>query len=116
VDHHRHEALVAYDAGTGEAAGTARFVRLPDDPGAAEVALTIIDEWQGVGVGTELMTRLVDRAREEGVTQFVGHVLAENGPMLLLLARIGHTERRPEGSGTVAVRGRLADAPLRAAA
>lgn len=116
VDHHCHEALVAYDAGTGEPAGDARYVRLPDDPATAEAAVTIIDDWQGVGLGTELMTRLTDRAREEGVTRLVGHVLAENRPMLRLLARIGDAEQHPEGGGAVEVRLALPGGPLRSAA
>jgi N-acetylglutamate synthase-like GNAT family acetyltransferase len=54
VDHHDHEALVAFDAETGDGVGVARFVRL-DDGTSAEAAVTVIDEWQGRGVGTALV-------------------------------------------------------------
>ena len=116
VDHHRHEALVAYDASTGEGVGTARFVRLPGDGTTAEAAVAIVDDWQGAGLGSELMSRLTERAREEGVTQLSGHVLAENRPMLRLLARLGDAEHRPEGGGAVEVRVAVPRDRLRSAA
>ena len=53
VDHHDHEALGALDAETGEGIGIARFVR-GADPTRAEAAVTVIDAWQGRGVGTAL--------------------------------------------------------------
>jgi RimJ/RimL family protein N-acetyltransferase len=116
VDHHGHEALIAFDASTGDGVGTARYVRLPEDQGTAEVAVTIIDDWQGIGLGRELLGRLAERARQEGVTEFSGIMLAENRPMLRLLERVGDAERRPDGNGTLEVRVRLPRGPLRSAA
>src|SRR4051794_27172627 len=69
VDHRDHEALVAV-ADDGDGPGVARFVRLPDDPTAAEVAVAVRDDWQGRGVATGLLHALVERAREEGITRF----------------------------------------------
>jgi GNAT superfamily N-acetyltransferase len=77
VDHHAHEALIGFDARSREPVGVARFVRT-DDPAYAEVAVTVIDDWQGRGVATALLARLVARAREEGITHFVALVLSEN--------------------------------------
>jgi RimJ/RimL family protein N-acetyltransferase len=116
VDHHCHEALIAFDASTGDGVGTARYVRLPGNEATAEVAVTIIDDWQGIGLGRELLGRLAERAGQEGVSQLSGIVLAENRPMLRLLERVGDAERRPEGNGTVEVRVRLPRQPLRSAA
>jgi RimJ/RimL family protein N-acetyltransferase len=65
VDHHDHEALGALDHPGGRGVGIARYVRDADDPQAAEIAVTIIDDWQGRGLGTELVARLSDRARCE---------------------------------------------------
>jgi len=53
VDHHDHEALGALDRGSGHGVGIARYIRDADDPQAAEIAVTIVDEWQGRGLGTE---------------------------------------------------------------
>jgi RimJ/RimL family protein N-acetyltransferase/nucleotide-binding universal stress UspA family protein len=98
VDHHDHEALVAVDPGSGETdiVGVARFIRVDHD--AAECAIVVADDWQGRGVATELLDRLVDRARDEGVERFIALVLAENAEALRLLERLGDTERRRVGS------------------
>ena len=69
IDHYDHEALLAL-APTGEAVGVARWVRLADRPDAAEVAVTVADDWQGRGVATELLHRLVARARKLGIDHF----------------------------------------------
>ena len=63
VDHHDHEAIGALSAADGRGVGIARYVRDADDPQAAEIAVTVVDDWQGRGLGTELLSRLSDRAR-----------------------------------------------------
>ena len=70
IDHHNHEALAAIDPVDGRGLGVARYIRHVDDPDAAEVAVTIVNEWQGPGGGTKLLSLLVDRGRQEGVQQF----------------------------------------------
>jgi RimJ/RimL family protein N-acetyltransferase len=78
VDHHDHEALAALNHADGRGVGIARYIRHADDPHAAEVAITIVDDWQGRGLGTELMTRLSDRARREGIHRFTALVAEDN--------------------------------------
>jgi RimJ/RimL family protein N-acetyltransferase len=99
VDHHTHEALAALDAADGEPLGVARYVRAKDDPRVAEVAVAVVDEWQGRGLGTELLSELAVRAREEGIEHFSAFVLQENRPMLELLEELGdvHVVRRDGG-------------------
>jgi len=89
VDHHDHEALGALDPASGRLVGVARYVRDADDPQAAEIALTIADDWQGRGLGTELLDRLSHRAREEGIRRFTAVMASENVPMGMLLHRVG---------------------------
>jgi hypothetical protein len=48
VDHHDHEALIAVGA-EGTLVGVARSVRSHGDPQVAEAAVTVADDWQGVG-------------------------------------------------------------------
>jgi hypothetical protein len=55
----------------------ARFIRNAE-PHEAEVAVTVVDHWQGRGVATALLDRLVIRAREEGITHFLAVVLSDN--------------------------------------
>jgi RimJ/RimL family protein N-acetyltransferase len=94
VDHHDHEALLALDA--DDVVGVARFVRV--NRNVAECAIVVADHWQGRGVATELLDRLVERAREENVERFTALVLAENAEALRLLERLGDTEQRRVGS------------------
>jgi RimJ/RimL family protein N-acetyltransferase len=57
VDHHDHEAIGALSAADGRGVGIARYVRDTNDPRSAEIAVTIVDDWQGRGLGTELLAR-----------------------------------------------------------
>jgi GNAT superfamily N-acetyltransferase len=78
VDHHAHEALVALNPVDGRGLGVARYIRPAEDPAGAEVAVTVIDEWQRRGLGTELLNRLTDRARQEGIRHFTALVSSDN--------------------------------------
>ena len=85
VDHHDHEALGAVSQADGRGVGIARYVRDAEDPQAAEIAVTIVDDWQGRGLGTELLTRLSGRARCEGIHRFTALVAEDNRAMAGLL-------------------------------
>jgi RimJ/RimL family protein N-acetyltransferase len=89
VDHHDHEALGAVSAPHGHGVGVARFVRVVDDPHAAEIAVTVVDEWQGRGLGGVLLDRLAQRAQEEGLDRLVAHTSVDNTAMTALLQRMG---------------------------
>jgi RimJ/RimL family protein N-acetyltransferase len=103
VDHHDHEALVAAEAGTGQGIGVARFIRSEDDPEVAEVAVAVADDWQGQGIGSELLHRLTERARDEGITRFSGTVLEENRAMRELLAELGDVRVTDRAAGAIEV-------------
>ncbi len=89
VDHHGHEAVVALDADTGAALGVARMIKEQARPEAAEVAVSVGDPWQGRGLGSILLQRLVQRAHEEGVERFTAVLVARNQAILHLFERIG---------------------------
>lgn len=102
IDHHDHEALVAQDASTGEGLGVARYVRGHDAaPGEAEAAITIVDDWQGRGLGGVLLRALADRARDEGVTAFTALVQADNPRAIRALSALGETQRSWESGHTL---------------
>jgi len=103
VDHHDHEALVAIDPVTAAGVGVARYVRSRTDPTTAEVAVAVVDDWQGRGVGTRLATALALRARHEGIHSFTAVMLAENELMLHLIQDLGEVRERHVESGTVQV-------------
>src|SRR5262252_3672788 len=88
VDHHDHEALGALDQMDGRGVGVARYIRDADDPHAAEIAVTIVDDWQGRGLGTELLTQLSRRARAEGIHRFTALVAADNQAIAGLLRKM----------------------------
>jgi RimJ/RimL family protein N-acetyltransferase len=101
VDHHDHEALVAFDIGSGEVVGVARFVR--DEGTSAEAAVTVGDDWQGRGLGTALTSLLAGRALDEGIDRFTALLLAENKEMIALLESVGHVTVTGRDSGTLQV-------------
>ncbi|MGH2950707.1 MAG: GNAT family N-acetyltransferase [Solirubrobacterales bacterium] len=103
VDHHDHEALIAYEEAGGRVGiGVARFVRLADGV-SAEAAVTVVDEWQGRGLGTTLLTLLAERARAEEVGRFVALLLASNEQMLDVLAALGPARITSRADGTIEV-------------
>ena len=55
--------------------------RAPED---AELAVLVTDRWQGAGLGTELVRRLIDLARSEKLLRIVARILSENRTMLKL--------------------------------
>jgi GNAT superfamily N-acetyltransferase len=93
VDHSDHEAIIAVDRLSGEAVGVARYVRSNDDAAVAELAVTVIDDWQGRGLGRLLLTRLTDRARREGVRRFSAVVLGQNREALGFFNSLGDVRR-----------------------
>jgi len=103
IDHHDHEAIIALDERTGEGIGVARYVRDPQRPGVAEVAVTVIDDWQGRGLGTLLLEVLSARAREEGITTFTALMLATNQEMMDLFEALGPVRIVDREVGTVEI-------------
>jgi RimJ/RimL family protein N-acetyltransferase len=99
VDGHDHVALVAErldGSGDERAAGVARFVRLPEDPETAEMAIVVTDALQGRGLGSLLADALAEAALAHGVRRFSATVLSENYAVQRLLSRIS---RKLERSG-----------------
>jgi len=113
VDHTDHEALVAVPLLSTEIVGECRFIRLPDQPDTADVGVTVVDAWQGRGLGSALLARLSERALEAGIEYFTAEVLAENRTMLALLPSLGQVETESHGP-VVSARVELAEAPRQA--
>ena len=84
----------------GRVVAEARCV--PIAPGTAELALTVADGYQGVGVGGLLLGALVDRARKDGVDRLRAVVLLANTAMLRLLQRYGWVLAAPTEDFSVA--------------
>ncbi len=103
VDHHDHEALIAFDCDSpDDAVAVARFVRASGSI-AAEAAVTVIDEWHGRGLGTAICNLLAERARAEGVERFTALLLAENTQMQDVLSSIGPAKVISREAGTIEI-------------
>lgn len=93
VDQRDHVAIVAtttsVDLKTERGVGVARFVRVKGEPAVAEAAVTVVDDFQGRGLGALLLVELARAALARDVHVFRGEVLATNGPMLGILRRVG---------------------------
>lgn len=87
VDFINHFALVG-EMGD-EILAVGRFIRKEDSPDVAEISFTVADAWQGQGIGSLLLKHLADIARQRGIRTFECHVLADNRPMMKMLARSG---------------------------
>jgi GNAT superfamily N-acetyltransferase len=89
VDFQNHVALVAVAVEDKCTAivGAGRYILV--QPGKAEVAFAVIDEYQGLGTGAALLRHLTLIARENGLQQLTAEVLAENVPMLTLFRKCG---------------------------
>ena len=84
VDGCRHVAVVAMVH--GEAIGIARMVGT--GPRSAELAVEVVDDWQGFGVGTRLALWIRDRAVELGYTELVAETSAGNHRAHALMRRV----------------------------
>ncbi|MDG4647233.1 GNAT family N-acetyltransferase [Roseibacterium sp. SDUM158017] len=80
-------------------AGTARYIRLAADPRTAEFALTVVDRYQRLGLGSLLLGVLAAIARQNGVDRLLGYVMRANRPMMELMEALGADRRQgPEPS------------------
>lgn len=98
VDQVNHIAWIALDAGVaGEpAVGVARCIRLPGHPDAAEVAVTVVDAYQGRGLGSMLLGVLSQSAAAQGIRTFRAYVLEDNEAMLRIFRDLGATVTRTD--------------------
>ncbi len=91
--------------------GVARYVRDPLDPEVAEAAVAVIDDFQGLGLGTILMRLLTETALDNGIGRFRAYVLPENRKVLKSLQKRGAEFRSADG--LVRVDFPLEESPLR---
>jgi acetyltransferase len=80
-----------------------RYIVNPDGM-SAEFALVVDDAWQNKGIGSRLLSALIETARERGVKTLVGGILARNSRMLDLAKSIGFaSQSAPDEEGIVTV-------------
>ena len=86
IDYDREMAFIAVAKlnGSETELGVARYVMNADGV-SCEFALVVDDQWQHKGIGSQLMTRLLEAARARGFNSINGEVLANNSKMLELM-------------------------------
>jgi acetyltransferase len=96
IDYDREMALVADlqnpKTGEHEILAVGRLTKTPKEP-EAEVAVLVADRWQSQGLGTELVRRLVEIARDEKLARVVADIMPENQSMRSLADRLGFAVR-----------------------
>lgn len=89
VDWDRRFAIVA-EAPDGDSKQIVAVGRFDvNEPGVAETAIVVRDDYQRVGLGTAILDRMREIARGRGLDAFTAEILAENKGMLDLLAQNG---------------------------
>ncbi|PSQ70542.1 MAG: acetyl CoA synthetase subunit alpha, partial [Bacteroidetes bacterium QH_2_64_26] len=114
IDYDREMALVAERPDSGRD-GEAQIIgvgRLTQQPGRneAEFAMLVIDEYQGEGIGTELLRRLVEVGQNEGLDRITADILQQNHAMQRVCEKLGFDLARGDGQDMVKAVKPLAEA------
>jgi len=103
IDYDREIALVALEPGKtkkpARMLGVARITIETANAEEGEFAIVMRDDCQRKGLGHELMTRLITAARDMGVREIYGHVLAANTPMIRFSESLGFDVRAGDEPG-----------------
>jgi RimJ/RimL family protein N-acetyltransferase len=91
-------ATIQKEEGVEEVVGVGQYA-IDERTNTAEVAFVVRDDYQGQGIGTELLAYLTYLAKRQGLHGFTAEVLEENRPMLHLFEKMGFDieKRRSEG-------------------
>jgi len=104
VDYDREMALVAerVDPATRERRiiGVGRLSKLRGR-NEAEVAVLVTDQYQKLGLGNELLRRVIDVARDEKLSQVSAEMLTDNVAMQVVMKRLGFRVRTAEDMTSV---------------
>ncbi len=93
IDYDRDMALVAEardEHGQPFIVGVGRLTK-QRGTNVGEFAVTVSDGWQGTGLGTELLRRVVAVGRHEGLSAIVADILPENRDMQRVSEKVGFT-------------------------
>ncbi len=98
IDYDREMALVAErrnpDTGETEIMGVGRLSRSGNRADEAEFAILVADPFQGRGLGTLLLEKLLEVGREEGLRRITADILFDNRAMQQISRKLGFHLRR----------------------
>jgi len=93
VDYDREMAFIAVRDATGETVGVSRLA-CDSDGRSGEFAVIVQADMKGRGLASHLMHRLIDWAKQRGLKQVEGQILADNQPMLAFIRHLGFSIHR----------------------
>jgi acetyltransferase len=96
LDYSQEVAIVAEPESDGEIIGEVRLV-LDSDRRQGEFALAVADDWQGLGLGIELLNYIINVARDYGLSEIHCFVSSDNERMILLAEKAGLKVKSPDG-------------------
>ncbi len=103
IDYDRQIALVVVRTNTAtgapEIVAVGRLIQ-EHDRREGEFAIVVSDNFQGHGLGSELLERLVDVGRKEGLDRITGTVLSDNRAMLHVCNKLGFASHKKTGEPT----------------
>jgi len=87
IDYTNHFAFGVHDLLMGPQYGIAigRYIKMPNEPDTAELAITVTDEYHNQGLGKYLIKNLVQVARDNGFKKFVGFTMPDNKKVIKLV-------------------------------
>jgi acetyltransferase len=92
IDYDREMALVAVkrnpETGEGEILGVGRLMKIHGTR-EAEIAVLISDNWQGRGLGKELLSRLLVVAADDKLAHVVADILPDNRGVMRICEKLG---------------------------
>jgi acetyltransferase len=86
IDYDRELALVVEHQ--GEILGVGRMMKI-QGTNDAEVAVLVSDNWQGRGLGKELLARLLIVGAEEKLTRLTADILPDNRDVIRICEKLG---------------------------
>jgi acetyltransferase len=96
IDYDREMALVAErrnpETGESEILGVGRLMKIHGSKDA-EVAAVVSDQWQGRGLGKELLARLLIVGGDEKLATLTADILPDNRDIMRICEKLGFTLR-----------------------
>ncbi len=94
-------AAVVHDDSKDKFVGVSRYNTTPDGT-ECECAVTVLDDWQGKGLGAMLMTHLIEVAKSRGIQRMWSVDSADNVAMSDLARYLGfHRKQDPDNAAQV---------------
>jgi GNAT superfamily N-acetyltransferase len=91
--------------------GTARYIRGKHDPTIADLAVTVVDDYQRLGLGGILLDHLIEHARDNGVRSLHATMFSENRAIQALLRSRRFTIQQTDDGSVVTASLDLETAP-----